>query len=360
MIFKKIAQLKTLAKDAAAFLKLNLYRPSTNDKSILISVENPQLYHRFFYLLLKFYQLSGYTIYYPMSFSKFRNLRNKDHYLSLIVKEKNFLTINTSKIPQNYIELRDKDFSPDYFKNYFEKQNLEKNCYHVPMSFHPFMYHNKIWDNEINTNRERINALFCYGNFHPEAYLAIKKTSFKVIPRTYLLDFFSKKKNFVSIKNKKTVENAFKNEILDQKFVFAIKENYQIEMQDVREILSYFNFYLCCPGVVMPLCHNVIEAMSVGTIPVIEKGYAEVMYPTLEHEKDAIIFENLEHLNIILEKDIFNYPAGKISEMKENVLHYYFEFLSPENMVENLNKSLAQKDLIYLQAEHRSVKFTSK
>jgi hypothetical protein len=131
-------------------------------------------------------------------------------------------------------------------------------------------------------------------------------------------------------------------------------------MQDVREILSYFNFYLCCPGVVMPLCHNVIEAMSVGTIPVIEKGYAEVMYPTLEHEKDAIIFENLEHLNIILEKDIFNYPAGKISEMKENVLHYYFEFLSPENMVENLNKSLAQKDLIYLQAEHRSVKFTSK
>ena len=360
MISKKIAQLKTLAKDATAFLQLKLHQPSANEKSVLISVENPQLYHRFFYLLLKFYQLSGYTIYYPMTFSKFRNLRNKDHYLSLIVKEKKILTINSPKNSRKCMVLKDENFSPDYFKNYFEEKNLEKNAFHVPMSFHPFMYHNGIWNNEIDVKRERINALFCYGNFNSEAYLAIKKTSFKVIPRTHLLAFFKKKKDFVSIKNKEAVLKSQETGNLERKFVFAIKENYQIAMQDVREILSYFNFYLCCPGVVMPLCHNVIEAMSVGTIPIIEKEYAGVMYPNLEHEKNAIIFENLEHLNQILEQEIFNFSSEKIEEMKENVLQYYSDFLTPESMVKNLNKSIAQKDLIYLQAEHRSVKFTSK
>lgn len=228
------------------------------------------------------------------------------------------------------------------------------------MSFHPFMYHNNLWDHKINLDSKRINALFCYGNFDSKAYLAIKKTSFKVVPRTELLRFFQKKEDFISIKNKETVLESFEKKDLDKKFVFAIKENYRIEMEDIRDILSYFNFYLCCPGVVMPLCHNVIEAISVGTIPIIQKEYADVIYPKLEHLKNAIIFDDLEHLNQIINKEIFEYSSEKISEMRENVLEYYNNFLTPKSVVENINKSIRQKDLIYLQAEHRSVKFTSK
>jgi hypothetical protein len=106
----------------------------------------------------------------------------------------------------------------------------------------------------------------------------------------------------------------------------------------------------------MPLCHNVIEAMSVGTIPLIEREYAEVMYPNLENKVNAIIFEDLERLNEILE-DVFQLKEEKISEMRNHVLKYYENFLSPESVVKNINKSIKTKNLIYLQAEHRSVKF---
>lgn len=353
---KKFNQLFALVYDFLTFVKLKFYTHSKNEKALLVNLENPQLYHRFTYLMLKFYQLSGYNIYYPMDFSKFRNLRNKDRYLGLIMREKNFLAINNKNLPEKFVELKDEMFSPDYFYSYFEKGNQEENAFHIPMSFHPLMYHNGIWNIKVNFQKTRINSIFCYGNFDSKAYLAIRKTNFKVKNRLDLLHFFQKKNQYLSIGSKEEITENKKGN-LNEKYIFAIKENYQIKMEDIRVMQSYFNFYLCCPGVVMPLCHNVIEAMSVGTIPLIEREYAEVMYPNLQNNVNAIIFNNLEHLNEILEQ-IFNYKEEKISEMRGKILSYYQDFLSPESVVKSINKNIENQNLIYLQAEHRSVKFT--
>jgi hypothetical protein len=43
--------------------------------------------------------------------------------------------------------------------------------------------------------------------------------------------------------------------------------------------------------------------------------------------------------------------------MRENALKYFQDYLSPESMIEHLNESIRNKELVYLQAEHRSVKF---
>jgi len=348
MMSKKINQIKRLVSDSLAYVKLRFYNPPKNDKTLLINFENPNLYHRFFYLLVKFYQLSGYHIVYPMNFARFRNLRNKDRYLGLIVREKNFLSIHKKDLPENCIEINDKMFSPDYFFTYFEHNNTDENAFHI-------MYNQEIWNLRIDTEKKRFNSIFCYGNFDAKAYLDIKRTAFTVETRVDLLDFFQKKEQFISINGKNDIVSS--NENLDEKYVFAIKENYPIKMEDIRELLSYFNFYLCCPGVVMPLCHNVIEAMSVGTIPLIQREYAEVMYPNLKHKMNAIIFENLQHLEKILKDEIFTFQEQEIAAMRKNVLDYYNDYLTPQALARNLNKSIEEKKLIYLQAEHRSIKF---
>ncbi|KAA0126498.1 hypothetical protein FY557_17060 [Chryseobacterium sp. SN22] len=290
-----------------------------------------------------------------MDFARFRNLRNKDRYLGLIVREKNFLSIHKRNLPESVIEISDEMFSPDYFSNYFEYQNKQENVFHVPMSFHPFMYSQEIWNRKVNTERKRFSSIFCYGNFDAQAYLDIRRTEFTVETRVDLLAFFQKKEKFISVHGKEEIVSA--DNKLNKKYVFAIKENYGIKMEDIRELLSYFNFYLCCPGVVMPLCHNVIEAMSVGTIPLIQKEYAEVMYPNLTHQSNAIIFNDLDDLEYIIQDKIFNYSDQEILTMKTNVLEYYDKYLSPHGMVKNLNQSILKKKPIYLQAEHRSVKF---
>lgn len=351
-----IKKIEKLIRDFVAFVKLYFYTPVPHSKTLLVEFKNPQLYHRFFYLMLKFYKISGYNIYFPMSFSMFRNLRNKDLYLSLLVKERNFLSIRKKNLPKNRILIDDQMFSPDYFHSYFEEQNQEQNCFHIPMSFHPYMYHYNIWNHQVSFTKARKNAIFCYGNFDKKAYLEIKKTTFKVTSRTEILSFFEKKENFILLENKeKTLQSLTSNEF-DKKYVFATRENYSLAMEDVREVLSHFNFYLCCPGVVMPLCHNVIEAMSVGTIPIIEREYAEVMYPNLQHKIHAIIFEDLQHLDQILQTEIFTFSEQEISKMRNHILEYYNEYLTPTALIKHLNKSIQDKKLIYLQAEHRSVK----
>lgn len=357
MILKKVKQMKTLFSDFVAYRNHKKYVPEKAEKAVLVKFQNPQLYHRFFYLLLKFYQLAGYTVYYPMSLSLYRNLRNKDRYMALLLQEKNLLSINTENMPKEIITLTDSTFSADYFKDYFENANNTDQSFHIPMSFHPLMYHHQLWNEKAELSENRYNAVFCYGNFDKNAYLEIKRTDFKVTSRTEIISALKENRNFTSIKSAGELANQRQN--LNRKIMFAMRENYQIEMKDIRTHLALFNFYLCCPGVVMPLCHNVVEAMSVGTIPVIEKEYAEVMYPTLEHQKNAIIFHDLEDLELLLNEKLFNIPKQDIQAIRKNVLDYYQEFLSPKGMINNLNQSIAHGKKIYLQAEHRSVKFNN-
>lgn len=356
MIKKRFDQVNRLVKDTLAFEKIKKNKPENTRKAVLISIKHHTVYHRFFYLLLKFYKLSGYNVYYPMDFATFRNIRNKEKYLSMIVREDNFLIVNKKYKPENYIEIKDEMFSPDYFSAYFEKGNNTDGVFHVPMSFHPLMYHYGFWNRKVDTNKKRVNAIFCYGNFDSQAYLEIKRTEFTVVPRTELLSYFKEKPDFLALSGKSDFLKRREDGSLERKYAFAIKEDFELPMEDVREMLSHFNFYFCCPGVVMPLCHNVIEAMSVGTIPLIQKEYAEVMYPNLTDKENAIIFNDLEHLDAILQQ-VFEMPASEVSRMQKNALQYFQDYLTPESMIEHLNESIRNKELVYLQAEHRSVKF---
>ncbi|MCY0969563.1 glycosyltransferase family 47 protein [Chryseobacterium wangxinyae] len=360
MILKRTKQLKTLFSDFVSYRdkkkkKKKKHASKNQEKAVLVRFQNPQPYHRFFYLLLKFYHLAGYTVYYPMGLSLYRNLRNKDRYMALLLKETNLLNINIKDLPNDIITITDSMFSEDYFKDYFTNDNRVDESFHVPMSFHPLMYHYELWNEKVHLAENRYNAIFCYGNFDKNAYLEIKRTSFKVAPRTELLNMLTESPDFVSISSSLELED--KKDILNKKIVFAMRENYQIEMKDIRSHLALFNFYLCCPGVVMPLCHNIAEAMSVGAIPVIEQEYAEVMYPNLRHLKNAVIFNDLNDLKILLQERLFTFTTDEIRTMRKNVLDYYQEFLSPTGMIKNLNENIANGNKIYLQAEHRSVKF---
>lgn len=357
MIKKKFTQIMTLLKDAAEFIMFKLSpAPVWGEKVLLVDFKNPNLYHRFFYLLLKFYKISGYQIIYPMTFVKFRNLRNGDPYLALIIKEENLLSIKDIKPNLNFVRITDEQFSEDYFKNYFFENNLEKNSFHIPMSFHPLMYHKNLWNNKVRKNENRINSIFCYGNFDDKAYLEIEKTGFNIMNRRKLYEFFRDQSEFYLLENQENLNQILSEQPIG-KYIFAEKYVYPLPMEQVQTILSKFRFFLCCPGVVMPLCHNIIEAMSVGTVPIIQREYAQVMYPQLENGKNAIIFENIDDLKEIIKNNLFTTSEINFKIMSDNVLQYYRDFLSPESVVEKINHNLKSGATIYLNAEHRSIKF---
>jgi len=85
----------------------------------------------------------------------------------------------------------------------------------------------------------------------------------------------------------------------------------------------------------MPYAHNLVEAMSVGAIPLIQKEYAEIIHPPLRHLVNAIVFIDLPDL---LEKIDFTYNISEdlLTNMKDNVVTYYQEYLTPKVVINQL------------------------
>lgn len=65
-------------------------------------------------------------------------------------------------------------------------------------------------------------------------------------------------------------------------------------------ILSSSGCYLALPGYSQPFCHNIIETMAAGSIPITQYGH--LFYPPLEHGKECIVFSSYEDLANQLKK----------------------------------------------------------
>lgn len=258
------------------------------------------------------------------------------------------------KVSPNYRMIM---FSAHYYKTLFHDEKNEKSFFHVPMSFHPYMYSDNLWNQPVENEEQKINSIFTFGNFDFVAYKTIDQYPFEVISRTALKTHFKTKENFISVDSKKELLQLIDHRV-EKKIIFVKKDNYQIPMENLRKRLSKFRYFLCCPGVFAPLSHNFIEAMSVGIVPIIQKKYAEVIYPALENNKNAIIFEDLDDLDQIL-KTIFDKNKEECALLEKNVKIYYNTYLCPEAAAKNIIKNL-HKRRIFLNASERSAKLLKK
>jgi hypothetical protein len=111
------------------------------------------------------------------------------------------------------------------------------------------------------------------------------------------------------------------------------------------QTLATSDFFLCPPGFVMPMCHNTVEAMAVGAIPII--NYPEWFDPHLEHLKNCIAFEDkddlLRSLNEVLQMD-----GEEISRMRRQVIDYYDDHLAPEAFVRRIESSARGKVIVLM------------
>jgi hypothetical protein len=88
--------------------------------------------------------------------------------------------------------------------------------------------------------------------------------------------------------------------------------------------LASARFFLCCPGGRQPLCHNLIEAMSVGTIPLIE--YGDRITPPLRDGETAICFDGRRGLIDAVER-IDRMTSEELVDLSRRVATFYDEHL---------------------------------
>jgi hypothetical protein len=111
--------------------------------------------------------------------------------------------------------------------------------------------------------------------------------------------------------------------------------------------LALSDTYLCLPGRCLITCHNVYEAMSVGTIPILQ--YKNWFNPPLEDGLNCFSFQD-EHDIVSVIREVLNTPKVKIEEMRKNVTDYYENHLSEQSLIRRIFNS-SNDTLLLLDSE---------
>ena len=109
-------------------------------------------------------------------------------------------------------------------------------------------------------------------------------------------------------------------------FVLCETQHCKIPQERWLEALAKADFFLACPGVGMPLCHNLIEALAAGAVPILQ--YADYLPPPLHHGVNCLAFSDAAGLREIIGA-VLTMNQEEIRSMRANVRQYYDEFLAP-------------------------------
>jgi hypothetical protein len=118
------------------------------------------------------------------------------------------------------------------------------------------------------------------------------------------------------------------------------------------ETLALSEFFLAVPGIRMPLCFNIVEAMAVGCIPITQ--YPEYFNPPMKHKINCLVFDSRsELLNQV--RNALNMTPPDLSRIKRNVCEYYDQNLSLSKFPAMIDKIGTDALELYINAEEISM-----
>jgi hypothetical protein len=96
------------------------------------------------------------------------------------------------------------------------------------------------------------------------------------------------------------------------------------------EALARAVVFIAAPGVSYPVCHNIIEAMAVGTVPLTE--YPEQFDPPLSDGENCLVYRGEDGL-ASRAREIVQAPAESLAALSRGAVEYYDRHLSPTGFV---------------------------
>ena len=329
------------------FVSYKAFRKNKSKPVIFFHLYKPHIFNRYLYSLIKFLHVEGFQIWFPNNFEIFRSIYTADIYLKLLIKEKIIHFENPVK-SEVFLEFNKHNLSADYYSGLF---NRKENELFFPIAQHPIFYSSKLWDNTVGINTRK-RSVFMSGNFDEIAYSTIENSYFDVNSRIEIFEYLDKKNQLTEYSSSLFLQEFLRG-AADHQCIIIRKKDFSIPVKQLRKTLASFHFYLACPGVVIPHSHNVIEAMSVGCIPLIQEKYAQLFMPSLIDGENAILFKDLSDLSRKIDS-CYHIKSDVLDKMHNNVYSYYKNHLTPSAVVKKIKDKKYKK--FYLQAEFESAK----
>ena len=212
----------------------------------------------------------------------------------------------------------------------------------MPYSFFPAVWDQREDDRfDAYRNRPRIWRLFFGGHCSMQSYSRIKKYArlrpvnrYDVVREVHRYFFEST----LTITSDQQLESAQQQR--HESFVMIDNANYRTDANRWLGLLAQSDFFLAAPGCDYPLSHNAIEAIAVGTIPVLE--YESLFTPPLCDGENCIAYRGMDGLRQAAARIETMKPA-EITKLRGGVIAYYQSHLSPAAFCKQLESDQTQR-----------------
>jgi hypothetical protein len=128
---------------------------------------------------------------------------------------------------------------------------------------------------------------------------------------------------------------------LRHKIVLLDVQVFAIPAKKYFEILLESNFFIYMPGETQPYCHNQIESMLAGCIPITH--LSKYFIPPFVHKHNSLLFDSLNDLNFLL----INVSKGKYKDLspflRRNILNYYSHHYANQSLRNKINILISNK-----------------
>jgi hypothetical protein len=293
---------------------------------------------------------SGYDCYIHLPFKRFMKM---DFLGRKIALTKNVYPSRRSKkalysavISDNKDILNSYDSPIKIFFNLYIFENLNKvtqNDFFYPILIFPdFLNHETektIFDQSFNNDR-KILALFI-GKIDDDYNNQMTKDLFNINTRqeifSFIKDNFPDDKMYIPQNINDLLEKTDSGE-LARKIVLLNTANFALPGQLWFKILLNTQFFIHMCGYIQPFCHNQIESMLSGCIPITQ--FSRFFIPQFKHEENALTFNTLEELYLILVNILEKYYNSNINFLRKNINLYYQANYSFESFSNKLNQLL--------------------
>lgn len=338
---------------------------SKTNKNIFVTLDEESLFRsddgvgREAFYVLKAFSDGGYNVYFNRP-SNFKHYCHLGFLGRLIYSIKNLKF--TSKLPEN---TRDFIYAFDTIRSEFLKLpwkrllyiNIKKSALShlgnvIPMQFpmFPYVYTHGLDDNLESFRTLIRNCRIIFGGNLDTAYYdsPVFKNKYPHL-MTRLEGVAALRNSQLEVKmitGKNDVRRLLNNrEYVNSLVIIEFNYSYLIMPKIWLRILGQSDFFMCFSGTDYPMCHNAIEAMAVGCIPIL--AYEDWFDPKLEHGKNAIVYKDKEDL-INKIRMVMQMPTEEISKLRQEVLKYYDQYLSKGRLIQRYEAESQQVSTLML------------
>ena len=223
----------------------------------------------------------------------------------------------------------------------------------MPIPMHPQIYVQYRAHKKLNYYRQtprKIRILFS-GNWDSHGYdNLILKELFGKLTRYEILRFLQQEKLVHIVSDHQELKEILSGTYCNR--FILLSQNARVNQAEWLKIVAHADFFLCPPGVLFPWSHNAVEAMAVGTIPLI--NYPEWFFPNLVNGINCVTFSTLNELVNAIEH-IRKMDEEHIATLRAQVIEYYAHYLDPQGFIEKLIQYPAEEVYLHLRDRRESV-----